>query len=194
VNLSRKDVPKMEILKFENAPQNSARKNKTSVRGLVAVAGFAAVAVLGSTLAANISLNSGQSIEFGQGVAVATACDTDGITVIPRSNFVNASNAGSFNLASISFTGIMDNCTNKLFTINAYGDTSATPLDIATSGATSFNVATFVLNATMGIKSSYINATSNISSTSADTAEIGFNGTQATSGAVFKITVQTSDN
>jgi hypothetical protein len=51
-----------------------------------------------------------------------------------------------------------------------------------------------VLNATMGIKSSYINATSSVSSTNLDTAEIGFNGTQATSGAVFKITVQTSDN
>jgi hypothetical protein len=184
----------MEILKFENAPQNSVRKNKTSVRGLVAVAGFAAVAVLGSTLAANISLNSGQSIEFGQGVAVATACDTDGITVIPRSNFVNASNAGSFNLASISFSGIHNDCEGKLFTVNAYGDTSAIPLNIATVSATSYNVATFVLANPVVAKSSYINAIADISSSNADTAEIGFNGTQATSGAVFKITVQTSDN
>ena len=183
----------MEILKFENAPQKSARKNKTSVRGLVAVAGFAAVAVLGSTLAANISLNTGP-IEFGQGVAVATACDDNGITTTPRSTFANASGGGQFNFASISFAGIKDTCTGKLFTVNAYGDTSATPLNIATSGVTSFNVATFVLNATMGIRSSYINATSSIAGTDNDTAEIGFNGTQATSGAVFKITVQTSDN
>jgi hypothetical protein len=183
----------MEILKFDNAPQKSVRKNKSSVRGLVAVAGFAAVAVLGSTLAANISLNSGP-IEFGQGVANATACDSDGITVTPRSSFVNAANAGQFNLASISFSGIADSCTNKMFTINAYGDTSATPLTIATSGATQFNVATFVLASSITARSSYINAISNTSSTNADTAEIGFNGTQATSGAVFKITVQTSDN
>ena len=182
----------MEILKFEGAPQRPARKNKSSVRGLVAVAGFAAVAVLGSTLAANISLNSGP-IEFGQGVAVATACD-DNITTTPRSVFANSSGGGQFNFASISFSGIHNDCTGKLFTINAYGDTSATPLNIATSGATQFNVATFVLNATMGIKSSYINATSNIASTNQDTAEIGFTGTQANSGAVFKITVQTSDN
>ena len=184
------------LIDFEDAKSSKpARKNKTSVRGLVAVAGFAAVAVLGSTLAANISLNSGQSIEFGQGVANATSCDpTNGIIVTPRSTFVNASGGGQFNFASVSFSDIADLCTGKLFTINAYGDTSATPLNIATIGASPFNVATFVLNATMGIKSSYINATSSISSSNADTAEIGFNGTQATSGAVFKITVQTSDN
>lgn len=183
------------FIDFEGTTSNKpSQQGKKSIRGLVAVAGFAAVAVLGSTLAANISLNSGP-IEFGQGVANATACDDDGITVTPRSTFTNAQNAGSFNLASISFTGIKDTCTGKLFTINAYGDTLATPLNIATVGATSYSVATFVLSATLGQSSSYISTGSvNISSTNADTAEIGFRGTQATSGAVFKITVQTSDN
>ena len=182
------------LIDFEASTSNKPeRKNKSSLRGLVAVAGFAAVAVLGSTLAANISLNSGP-IEFGQGVANATACDTDGIIVTPRSSFANASSAGGFNLASISFTGIHDNCTGDLFTINAYGNTDALPLNIATVGATSYNVATFVLSATMGQSSSYISTGSvNVGTSNADTAEIGFRGTQATSGAVFKITVQTSN-
>ena len=185
----------MEILKFENAPQKPLRKNKTSVRGLVAVAGFAAVAVLGSTLAANISLNSGP-IEFGQGVANATACDSDvgGITVTPRSTFTNAANGGSFNFASINFTGIHDDCTGKLFTINAYGNTEAIPLTLATAGTATYNVATFVLSATMGQSSNYISTGSvNVGTLHNDSAEIGFRGTQATSGAVFKITVQTSN-
>ena len=183
------------LFDFEGSSSNTpTRKNKSSVRGLVAVAGFAAVAVLGSTLAANITLNSG-AIEFGQGVAVATACDSTGITAIPRSVFANASNAGQFNFASISFTGIADSCSGKLFTINAYGDTSATPLNIATIGANVYNVATFVMkNSITTDKSSYINTVTSTSSTDADTAEIGFLGTQASSGAVFKITVQTSDN
>ena len=182
------------LIDFEDAKSNKpVRKSNTSVRGLVAVAGFAAVAVLGSTLAANISLNSGP-IEFGQGVAVATACDSDGIVASPRSTFTNASGGGQFNFASISFTGIADSCSGKLFTVNAYGDTSATPLNIATIGATRYNVATFVLTNTITAKSSYINTVSSTSSTNADTVEIGFNGAQATSGAVFKITVQTSDN
>jgi hypothetical protein len=182
------------ILDFDNAQKNSrAPKNGKSVKGLLAVAGFAAVAVLGSTLAANISLNSG-SLEFGQGVAVTAACDSDGITATPKALFANTSGAGSFNLASISFTGIADACTGDLFTVNAYGDTSSTPLNIATVGATSYNVATFVMSATLGQSSSYITTGSvNVSSTNADTAEIGFRGTQATAGAVFKITLQSSN-
>jgi len=182
------------ILDFDSAGKNTrAPKNAKSVKGLLAVAGFAAIAVLGSTLAANISLNSG-SLEFGQGVAVTSACDSDGITATPKAVFANTSGAGSFNFASISFTGIADACTGDLFTVNAYGDSSSTPLNIATVGATSYNVATFVMSATLGQSSSYITTGSvNISSTNADTAEIGFRGTQATSGAVYKITLQSSN-
>ena len=183
----------MEILKFDSAPQKRTGQKKSSTRGLLAVAGFAAIAVLGSTLAANISLNSG-TLEFGQGVAVTSACDSDGITATPKAVFSNVTNGGSFNFASISFTGIADACTGDLFTVNAYGDSSSTPLNIATVGATSYNVATFVMSATLGQSSSYITTGSvNISSTNADTAEIGFRGTQATSGAVYKITLQSSN-
>jgi hypothetical protein len=178
----------MEILKFDNAPQKRTSRKKSSTKGLLAVAGFAAIAVLGSTLAANISLNSG-SLEFGQGVAVTSACDPDGITLTPKATFVNASPTGSFNLSGVAFAGISTACANKVFTLNAYGETSATPLNIATVGANSYNVATFVFSATLP-GSSYISTVS-YSSTA---AEIGFRGTQATSGAVYKITLQSSDN
>jgi hypothetical protein len=183
----------MEILKFDGAaPQKRTRQKRSSTKGLVAAAGFAAIAVLGSTLAANISLNSG-TLEFGQGVAVTSACDENGITATPKAVFANASGAGQFNFASIAFSGIADACANKLFTINAYGDTSATPLNIATVGATSYNVATFVMSATLP-GSSYISTSGYAATTNARTAEIGFRGTQATSGAVYKITLQSSDN
>lgn len=183
----------MEILKFDGAtPQKRTRQKKSSTKGLVAAAGFAAIAVLGSTLAANISLNSG-TLEFGQGVAVTSACDSDGITATPKAVFANSAGAGQFNFASIAFSGIADACANKLFTINAYGDTSATPLNIATVGATSYNVATFVMSATLP-GSSYISTSGYAATTNARTAEIGFRGTQATSGAVYKITLQSADN
>jgi hypothetical protein len=182
----------MEILKFDSVPQKRTRQKKSSTKGLVAAAGFAAIAVLGSTLAANISLNSG-TLEFGQGVAVTAACDTDGITATPKAVFANASGAGQFNFASVAFSGIDDDCANKLFTLNAYGDTSATPLNIATVGATPYNVATFVMSATLP-GSSYISTGGYTSTSNARTAEIGFKGTQATSGAVYKITLQSSNN
>ena len=176
------------ILDFDSAGKKAREpKNVKSVKGLLAVAGFAAIAVLGSTLAANISLNSG-SLEFGQGVAVTSACDSDGITATPKAVFSNVAGGGSFNFASVSFSGISTSCANKLFTLNAYGDTSATPLNIATVGATSYSVATFMFSATLP-GSSYIST----GSYTTTTAEIGFRGTQASSGAVFKITVQTSN-
>ena len=178
----------MEILKFDSAPQKRTGQKKSSTRGLLAVAGFAAIAVLGSTLAANISLNSG-TLEFGQGVAITSACDSDGITATPKAVFSNVTGGGSFNFASVSFSGISTSCANKLFTLNAYGDTSATPLNIATVGATNYNVATFMFSATLP-GSSYIST----GSYTTTTAEIGFRGTQATAGAVYKITLQSSDN
>ena len=176
------------ILDFDSAGKKArAPKNVKSVKGLLAVAGFAAIAVLGSTLAANISLNSG-TLEFGQGVAVTSACDSDGITATPKAVFSNVTGGGSFNFASVSFSGISTSCANKLFTLNAYGDTSATPLNIATVGATSYSVATFMFSATLP-GSSYIST----GSYTTTTAEIGFRGTQATSGAVYKITLQSSN-
>jgi hypothetical protein len=179
------------LLDFDGKPQNAPKSGK-SIKGLVAMALFGVVAVLGSTLAANISLNSG-SLEFGQGVATTTACDSNGITVTPKAVFTNSNGSGQYSFASVAFSGVHDDCIGDLFTINAYGDSSATPLIIATSGTNTFNVATFVMSTTLGQKSSYI-STGAVSGGSANDRrfEIGFNGTQATSGAVYKITLQTS--
>lgn len=180
------------LLDFDNAPSNSrAPKNRKSVKGLVAMAMFGAVAVLGSTLAANISLNSG-TLEFGQGIATTTACDSNGISLTPKATFTNTA-SGSFSLASIAFSGIASACIGDLFTVNAYGETSATPLNIATVSTNTYNVATFVMSATLGQSSSYITTGPISISGEASSAEIGFRGTQATSGAVYKITLQTSN-
>jgi len=181
------------LLDFEGTPSNSRTpKNKKSVKGLVAMAMFGAVAVLGSTLAANISLNSG-TLEFGQGVAVTSACDPNGITATPKAVFANSTGAGQYNFASIALSGIHNDCAGDTFTLNAYGDTSATPLNIATVGAVSYNVATFVYTATLP-GSSYISTASYVSPVSnTGSLEIGFRGTQATSGAVYKITLQTGN-
>jgi hypothetical protein len=179
----------MEILKFDNAPQKRTRQKKSSTKGLLAVAGFAAVAVLGSTLAANITLNNSSSIEFGQGVAVTAACQgASNLTVTPISSFANASGAGGFNFSTVSFSGVSSNCLNKTFTLNAYGDTSATPLTIATSGSTTYTDATFVWSTT-GAVGPAVSGTTGWNFTTG-TLTIGLKGTNATSGAVYKLTLQ----
>ena len=77
-----------------------------------------------TTLAANISINSGP-VEFGQGITQAVACDSDGISVMPISTFVNASSGGSHTLTSIRLSGIDSRpgkCAGKIFVVKAYSD------------------------------------------------------------------------
>jgi hypothetical protein len=115
----------MEILKFENSPR-PARKKSSSSKIVLGFASIAAVAMLGSTLAASITLNTGSAVEFGQGVAQTTACDSS-IVVTPTSTFNNTDNRfelTSFQLSDVDATA----CLDKLFTVNAYEDGTSSSL------------------------------------------------------------------
>ena len=110
---------------------------KKSRKGLiVGIAMLGVIPVIGSTLAASISLNSGDAIEFGQGSQAVTACD-NAITVMPVSSF-NATPspaptdaAGTFELASFTLSDIDDTaCEGMKFTVSAYeADGTAIDLD-----------------------------------------------------------------
>ena len=100
----------MEILNLgsaaeENSPAPKARKK---LRVILGIGALAAVTGIGSTLAANISLNGGGNVEFGQGVATTAACDDD-ITLTPVSTFSNASygyDEATFTMTAIQVSGI----------------------------------------------------------------------------------------
>ncbi len=187
----------MEILKFENAPapRKSAPK-KSNLKSLAGLATVAAVAVLGSTLAANISLGSGSAIEFGQGVQTTSACDSS-ITLSPKVTFVNSSSNPQFFLSTVSFTGVdsqVSGCQGKTLTLNAYGDSSATPLQLATSGSTAVTAATIGITATTPTSAAgttISNVSGNASTTHA--FDLGFTTPSSTSGAVYKLTLQSSN-
>ena len=174
----------MEILKFENSSR-PVRKKSSSSKVMLGLAGIAAVALLGSTLAANISLNSGAGVEFGQGVALTTACDSD-ITSTPTATFANAAGGGGFNFTTVAFTNVSSACLGKTFTLKAYGDTSATPLNLATVSSTAYSQATFVFT-TSTTTSPGISGSVGVYG---GTASLGFQGTQATAGAVSKLTLE----
>ena len=182
-------VKKMEILKFENSAR-PARKKSSSSKVMLGLAGIAAVALLGSTLAANISLNNGTGVEFGQGVALTTACDSD-ITSTPTATFANASGGGAFNFSTVAFSNVASGCLGKTFTLKAYGDTSATPLVLATNGSTTYNQATFTFT-TASTTSPGITTASWSYSLASSGISLGFSGTQATSGAVSKLTLESN--
>ena len=178
---------KMEILKFENSSR-PVRKKSSSSKVMLGLAGIAAVALLGSTLAANISLNSGAGVEFGQGVALTTACDSE-ITSTPTATFANAEGGGTFNFSTVAFSNVSSACLGKTFTLKAYGDTSATPLIIATNGATTYDQATFTFT-TASTTSPGITTANWSYSLASSGLSLGFQGTQATSGAVSKLTLE----
>jgi hypothetical protein len=188
----------MEILRME--PEYTSGKKcapkKSNLKALAGLGAIAAIAVIGSTLAANISLGSGAALEFGQGVQVTSACDNV-ITLTPKAIFVNGSSP-SFMLSTVAFTGVdasaTTTCQGKTLSLNAYGDTNSTPIQIATSGSTA------VTTATIGITSSTPTSSAgtvigNVSGggTSALGFELGFTTPSATSGAVYKLTLQSSN-
>ena len=121
----------MSLLNFEpSSPERTGKKR--SLKVVFGVGAIAAVMALGSTFAANINLNDGGNVEFGQGVTRTVACDSDGITLTPYSTFINAPGAGEHAFSSLKVSGIdssLDKCAGKTFLIKAYGE-SGPALDL----------------------------------------------------------------
>ena len=193
----------MEILQFENAPAPRKAPKKSNLKSLAGLATVAAVAVLGSTLAANISLGSGSTLEFGQGVQVTAACDSS-ITLTPKVDFVNGSSP-VFMLSTISFSDLDSRalsstltnggtgCATRTLTLNAYGDSSATPLQIATVSSSAVSVATVGITTSAITTSAGFVVASPLNLNSATSSfDLGISIPSATSGAVYKLTLQSN--
>ena len=107
-----------------NSHEAEPNGNKKKLSVLIGVAVICGAFALSSTFAGNIGLNSGKPVEFGQGVASATACDNQ-ITITPFSSFVNETGGGRHLLTSVKISGIdssSSKCSGKTFLIKAYGD------------------------------------------------------------------------
>jgi hypothetical protein len=198
----------MEILKFEDAPapKRAAKKRNvnSSRKTILGIAAAAAIAVVGSTLAANISINTGSGLEFGQGLTATAACSGgDAITMTPASSFTNGSStSGTFYMSGITFggtgLGTNDSCNGKTFTIQAWDNTSGSnALTISSLSGTGYNLATFqyatsaggITKWSPGITAGNAGGTFNATT---GYATVAFNtGTGvATSGQIYKLTLQ----
>ena len=140
-----------------------------------------------STLASNISLNSGSGVEFGQGVSQAVACSGNtNLTLTPRSSFTNGSPGGHY-LQSVTVSNIPTSCYGVDFRINAYGDSGSSPLALFNS--TSTEVIVFDNDGTFeGGRGS----DSFTVSTSGGGFTVTFGNPVASSESVFKLTIQSS--
>ena len=76
-------------LNLEAFNEGSKKKNQAKYKAALGVGSVVSLFGIGSTLAANISLNGGGNVEFGQGVATTAACDEDGFTITPVTYFDN---------------------------------------------------------------------------------------------------------
>jgi len=173
------------LLSFGGSP-NPKRNIVFGAIALVALAG------LGSTLAANINLNSGSPVEFGQGIAQTTACDSS-VAITPFATFINASGGGNFALQSITVSGIDSSegaCLGKDFTIKAFGDSSDTELPMVTN-VTSVTVAddgtTFTIPTTEGVA---------LTQTGTTSFTLTFDPTRSpiATTSVYKFTLESSDH
>jgi hypothetical protein len=130
---------KVEILKFAEPPKRSSRTNAKKRGGimplLAVVVSVAVVGGMSTTLAGTISLNTSNSVEFGQGVVSTAACDTT-IKIIPASSFDTSTSTFSVSTVTLSDIGISGDtatvgggCLGKKMTLRAY-TSNGTPLDV----------------------------------------------------------------
>ncbi len=157
---------------------------------LFSFAGIAALLVVGSTFASNINLNSGQRVEFGQGISIVTSCDSQ-IVLTPRASFVNASGSGSFYFSSFTLSNVdVTACNGVSFTLKAFGNTGSDPLTLFSTNNSA------VINDS---STAFVVAANQSGLTLSDTSTSGaftanFTSPVALASDVYKITIETSGN
>ena len=167
------------------SPSKFGKANK--FLALVAILGVSALFLI-TTLAANISLNSGAPIEFGQGFTQTVACSgATTLTVTPAALFTNSSGGGAFYLSSVTVSNIPTSCYGKDFTINVYGDSNNSPLAIFNTTSTNAVIYNNAGTFQTGIGGAGMSVTSGSGSFTAT-----FTNPAALSSSVFKITMQSS--
>jgi hypothetical protein len=98
-----------------------SRPAKSRKLGLIAL--FGLMLTVGISYAANVNLGNQSGIEFGQGVLLTGACDSN-ISASPTTSFKNDSSTAGFVFAGIKLSGISNACQNKLFILTAWPETS----------------------------------------------------------------------
>jgi hypothetical protein len=127
----------MTLLRFDGiGPKRSGEKKTLSI--ILGAGALVATIALGSTLAANINLNGGGTVEFGQGVAQTTACD-DNIFITPEAPFINDAQNATFLFNAFSVTDISEACFGKTFTIKIYKDGQDGPLPFYNTNGTIYS-------------------------------------------------------
>jgi len=118
----------MEILNFESNGSNRSPKKRARIATVIG--GAFLLAAIGSTFAANITINTTDSLEYGQGLTQAVACEST-ISVTPVNRFINSAGGGAFYLETITVTDTetvsnstgLSKCIGKSIKVSVFGNT-----------------------------------------------------------------------
>jgi hypothetical protein len=182
----------------QDEPAPAKKKNNRNLKIFLGIGALIAVPAIGTTLAANITVNGG-SVQFGQGISQAVACDPL-VTITPSSAFTNADDSvtatSSFKLSQIALSAVDNSsggCLNKTFTIRAYSNTAASAAQTITTGTDGtklqFSYTGSVWDTTTANGAQGITVTS--SSSTAITVTLPA-GAQPSAGSINKFTIETS--
>jgi hypothetical protein len=89
-------------LNLESFEESSKKKSNTKYKAALGVGSVVSLFGIGTTLAANISLNGGGNVEFGQGVATTAACDEDGFNITPVTRYDNTNSIFRIDYVQVS--------------------------------------------------------------------------------------------
>jgi hypothetical protein len=170
--------------------QKAKRKNPFGVIALI-LSLTAGTFYVQSTLAANVSLNSGAPVEFGQGITAATSCTgNSAITVIPQSSFENVSGGGSHKFSSLRVSGIPSSCQGTVFYFSAFDNSAPAALSLFNVNATS--AAIFMKSDNTFVNASGVSGIS-VTTLSSSSFNVEFTSPEANSNSIYKITVESKD-
>ena len=179
---------------FSDDPANYIRpKSKKRFSGVLALIAtlIGGTFYIQSTLAANISLNSGSGVEFGQGITQTVACSgSNSITITPLANFVNSSGSGTFKFSNIRVDNIPVGCQGSDFVFSAY-DNNAGSVAQALFNSTSSRAIVYIKNdGTFEMGTGGAGAT--VTRNSSTSFTVNFTSPVALSSDVAKITVEST--
>jgi hypothetical protein len=166
----------------EEVPEGKKKSKNRNLKIALGLAAVILVPTIGSTLAGSITIGTTNSVEFGQGVVTASACDS-ALLVTPSSVLAS----GVFNLESIT-VGLIDPvaCSHKYFTVKVL-NSSDSPQIIGLASATNCKV---YFETTTASTSSNCTISSGTSTTSFTVNP----GTTLAASNIAKITLESSSS
>jgi hypothetical protein len=176
------------VYQNESAVGNGAPRK--SGRGILGITLLGVAIMLGQTFAANISIGTGGSLEFGQGIQATVACSgSTPITMRPKTSFVNVTGAGSMKFSSIEVSGIPSSCTGSKFIFTAYSETSTSALPIYDTSQSS---AVVIMKTDNTFVSSLGSSGITVTTLSASSFKAEFVTPASNSTLVYRLTVESS--